>query len=175
MAEQTDSSNDAFRQGVYWVTSRIAIGRFATPERAEYLRSQGITHILNVSDAPSVISASEFGFDEVSDLPITDLSRIPDVQAVRCCEFISGALEKATHSKIFVHCVAGQNRSPTVVWLFLVSCGADSEMAKRLVVSASPDAVPGHSLLVDGTLIAEVASHGQKRNFTLRNCGVISR
>lgn len=172
MAERADSSDDSFHQGVFWVTSRIAIGRFATPGRAKYLQSQGVTHLLNVSDAPSVISEAEFSFVELTDVPITDLNRIPDEQVVRCCDFMNRALEKARHNKIYVHCIAGQNRSPTVVWLYLVSCGADSEVAKRLIVSAFPDAIPGHSLLVDDALIAKVVSHGRKNNFTLRDCGI---
>jgi hypothetical protein len=166
---QQSGADDTFRYGVCWLTDRIAFGRFATPERAAFLRSRGITHILNVSDAPSVIEAQQFGFDDVINQPIEDLSRISDDLVFQCCDVIDSVLRSSFHHKIYVHCTAGQNRSPTMVWLFLIACGTEPETAKRMIVSQSPDAVPGHNALVDDELIARVVERGQARNLAMPN------
>ena len=46
---------------VYPITKRIAIGQFATPDRAYCLLENGYTHVLNVSEAASVIRPSPNG------------------------------------------------------------------------------------------------------------------
>jgi protein-tyrosine phosphatase len=172
MSDYRNSTDEDFHHGVCWVTSRIAFGRFATPERALFLRSKCITHVINVSDATSVIDSQEFGFDKVMDIPIVDLTRIPVDIAIRCCDSINAVLRGMAHQKVFVHCTAGQNRSPTVVWLYLVACGIEPDTAKRMIVSKSPDAVPGHSSLVDCELIVSVKAHAMKKGFYTCDSGI---
>jgi protein-tyrosine phosphatase len=66
-------------------------------------------------------------------------------------------------SKIYVHCIAGQNRSPTIAWLYLVGCGVSPRDAKAMIERSSPDAIPGHSKLVDDQLIAAVIKLGEQQ------------
>ena len=75
-------------QRVFWITRRIAIGQFATEQRAEWLLEQGVTHILNVGEGPSVVTATEAGFRDVLDVSIEDLTQIPDDLAIRCLGII---------------------------------------------------------------------------------------
>ena len=49
-------------QGIYWITPRIAIGRFATVERCQHLLAQGVTHILNVAECPASPKRGSPGF-----------------------------------------------------------------------------------------------------------------
>ena len=63
-------------------------------------------------------------------------------------------------SHVYVHCIAGQNRSPTVVWLYLIACGVSLGNAKRLIEAKSPDSIPGHKKLVSQQLIDSVVEYG---------------
>jgi protein-tyrosine phosphatase len=149
-------------QGIYWITRRVAIGRFTTPERCCHLTEQGVTHILNVGDAPTLAEVRGAGFQSVVDIPVADLQRIPDATAIRCLDAIHDAL-CATDSKLYIHCTAGQNRSPTILWLYLIACGIDRDAAKRMIVLRCPDAIPGHGNLQDEALIEAVRMHGKAR------------
>ncbi len=150
------------KQGVFWITKRIAIGQFASERRCEWLLQQGVTHILNVADADTTEAARRAEFRDVVAVPVVDLALIPIESVVRCLDFIDEAMS-APDSKLYLHCIAGQNRSPTILWLFLLATGMDADQAKRLIVERCPDAVPGHAALVDEVLIAEVRAHGRKR------------
>lgn len=161
MIAMTPSFWQGLEQGIYWITPRIAIVRFATPERCQHLLAQGVTHILNVAEGPSLAETRLAGFQSVVDVPIVDLARIPDDVVLRCLDRIDEALRVAD-SKLYVHCTAGQNRSPTVLWLYLVACGTDPESAKRLIVRRCPDAIPGHGHLVDAELIELARQHGTR-------------
>ncbi len=134
------------KSGVYWITKRIAIGQFASEGRCDWLRQQGITHILNVADADASSASRESGFRKSMTVPITDLELIDLPSAVRCVDYIQDSLADQD-AKLYVHCIAGQNRSPTILWLFLVASGMNAEVARRMIVERCPDAVPGHSAL----------------------------
>ena len=43
---------------MYRITECLSIGPFASPERAEELLVAGVTHVLNVSDVPSIVSSA---------------------------------------------------------------------------------------------------------------------
>ena len=145
------SIEQAMSQGVFWITPQLAIGQFASEKRAQLLREQGVTHILNVSDAPSVVSV-ESGFSQVVDVLIEDNVPIPHESARRCIEFVDLAI-KDFAAKVYIHCTAGQNRSPTIAWLYLISTGMDERRARELISAKCPDAIPGHKLLVNEELI----------------------
>ena len=145
---------------VYWITKRIAQGQFATPERAAVLRDQGVTDILNVGEGGSVITTSEFGFNSVVDVPVVDLELIPSHVAVTATDALHEMLSNA-EARAFIHCIAGQNRSPTILWLYFLACGMDTEEAISLIAKRSPDAVPGHRRMVDGSLINLAKPHGE--------------
>ena len=153
--------DEAFSQSVYWITPRIALGRYVTPERATYLRGKGVTHVLNVGENPSTVNASEYGFAEIVDCPIVDLTRIPNEIAVDCVSTLHSFLCASSESKAYVHCLAGQRRSPTVAWLYFIARGLEPSRAKQLIEERVFDAVPGHSALVDDELIRSVIEFGR--------------
>ncbi len=142
------------------VTKRLFLGPFLTPNRAAYLRELGVTHALNVGEAPSVVSPSSCGFAEIRDRAIVDLALIPDAVAIDCLEQLHQML-RSSESKVYVHCIAGQNRSPTVVWLYLIACGMPRDKAKSIVETASPDAIPGHKTLANARLASLVEEYGR--------------
>lgn len=144
------------------VSSRLFVGPFLTPARAAYLQSLQVTDVLNVGEAPSIITAEEYGFRSIHDRPIADLALIPDVSAIEYLRLIHGVMQ-AKDARVYVHCIAGQNRSPTVAWLYLVACGVRPADAKTIIEASAPDAVPGHGRLVDARLIELVCSPGAER------------
>lgn len=151
---------DELMQQVFWITECIALGRFATEGRCEYLVEQGINRILNVSDAASVVSPATHCFDEVVHCPLLDVSRIPDDAAISILDTLHSLLTPEG-ARVYVHCTAGQLRSPTIVWLYLVACGIDPHEAGTLIGKRAPDAAPGHSKLVDEQLVVRVMAHGR--------------
>ena len=164
---ETHSLQSGMTHQIYWITRRIAQGRFATRERASHLRNEGITHILNVGESASIIKANDYGFKDDRDCPVADFQRIPEAVALTCLDALHEML-LVKESKVYIHCVAGQNRSPTILWLYLVACGMPPAVAKFLITNHTLDAVPGHSQLVDDQLIAAVVAHGAKRFLPLR-------
>jgi protein-tyrosine phosphatase len=150
------------RTQVYPVTRGICVGPFASRPRQADLRECGVTHVLNVSESPSLPVEEGAGFIEVAWLPVGDLTRIPDETARECLETLQRMLV-LPGSRVYVHCIAGRNRSPTVVWLYLVACGCDAAEARRWITERSPDAVPAHPLLVDGRLVEFARRHGAAR------------
>jgi protein-tyrosine phosphatase len=163
---------EGIRTQFFWITPRIAQGPFASEPRGIRRRADGVTHILNVGEAPNVLSAGPGGFREVAWHPVEDLARIPDEAAIAGIEALHRMLGESD-SKVYVHCIAGQNRSPTVLWLFLVACGLDPAAAKRLIGERNMDAVPGHSRLVDEELIRRVVLLGREDRWTTARAGLI--
>ncbi|PQO33479.1 hypothetical protein C5Y96_11615 [Blastopirellula marina] len=154
----------ALQEGVYPVTTRIAIGRFPAPGRCVYLLEKGYTHILNVSDAPSLASTRNSGFAEVKDLRIDDFMRIPTQDALDAVGSLYGMLN-VPGSLVYLHCIAGQMRSPTILWLYLVGLGMNEDAARQMIVEHCPDAHPGSATLIDAKLIASVQEWGQKLGY----------
>jgi protein-tyrosine phosphatase len=96
----------------------------------------------------------------VSWFDIEDRVLIPIDTALNAIDVIHRSLT-ADGGRIYVHCMAGWNRSPTIIWLYLRACGIPSGEAARLICAQAFDAVPGHTLLVDSNLIATVQSYGR--------------
>src|SRR4051812_31628842 len=167
-----ETSWNEIRTQFSWITPRIAQGPFASEPRGVRLRAEGMTHILNVGEAPSVLSAAPGGFREVAWHPVEDLARIPEEDALDCIGAIHRMLGESG-SKVYVHCIAGQNRSPMVLWLYLVACGHDPAAAKRLIEERNLDAVAGHSRFVDEALIRRVILHGRENDWTTARAGLI--
>ena len=142
------------------MTNDIYVGRFATRERLAELCRANITDILNVSNTPSQLKTDDGPFRSVTWIDIEDRTLIPTDIAINAIDTIHRSLISGG-GRIYVHCMAGWNRSPTILWLYLISCGLDSHDAARLICSEAFDAVPGHSLLVDSDLIATVQTHGR--------------
>jgi hypothetical protein len=146
---------------MYRITRSLSIGRFVTPERAEWLLESGVTHVLNVSDAPSRVMSGEGLFRAVEWVPITDLSRIPNPLATQAIDALH-RMASESDSQVYVHCIAGQLRSPTILWLYLIACGFTPVDARDVIEQRSLEAQPGHPRLVDDALIRHVQKHGRK-------------
>ncbi|MEM7478292.1 MAG: hypothetical protein AAF483_25165 [Planctomycetota bacterium] len=166
------SLESGMKHRVYWITKRITQGQFATPERAAVLRDQGVTHVLNVGECGSIIDASDFGFAGIVDVPIIDLQLIPNDVALRAMDALQEMLT-APNSIAYIHCIAGQNRSPTILWLYFVACGVLPDEASDLIGNRSPDAVPGHGRLIDAALVANAKSHGESNYVPLSDQSVL--
>ena len=148
------------RRRVFPITRSICLGPFASPERLETLVSEGVTHILNVGEAESVLTASDGPFREVAWHPIVDLEAIPAESAIGCLRVLHRMVSEPG-ARVYVHCLAGQNRSPTVVWLYLIACGVLPAEAKSVIECRAWDAVPGHKRLVEAGLIETVKELGR--------------
>lgn len=154
----------AFQEGVFPVTTRVAIGRFPAPGRCAYLLEQGYTHILNVSETPSLTSTIDAGFAEIRQVPIDDFIRMPTKDALEAVGTLHSMLN-VPNSQVYLHCIAGQMRSPTIMWLYLVGLGMDQAAAKEMIVHHCPDAQPGHETLVDSRLVASIKEWGLKLGY----------
>ena len=151
---------------VFEITSCLWQGPFASHQRLPALQAAGITHLLNVGESPNVLTIAEGPFVEIAWHPIADLERIPDAEALKCLDELH-RMVTLEHSRVYVHCVAGWNRSATVVWLYLVACGMAPDVAKELIGRRNIDAVPAHPRLVDEALVTAVQRHGKRHAYRL--------
>ena len=87
---------------------------------------------------------------------------IPEASAIECLNALHDSICDGD-SNVYVHCVAGWNRSPTILWLYLVSCGIASDTAADMITSASFDAVPAHSKLINCALVNRMRDYGVSR------------
>lgn len=147
---------------MYQVSQAIYIGPFLSPKRLESLREARISHVLNVSEAASVIGADGSPLREVAWHPMFDLEPI-SIDAATACLGTLHRMVCEPSARVYVHCIAGQNRSPTIVWLYFVACGLSPDDARELIERHVPDSVPGHGALVSRQLIAAAQAHGQRR------------
>ena len=114
----------ALKDGVFWITKRIGIGQFVSETRCQCLLAANVTHVLNVGEAESLPSTTN-SIQHVIDIPITDLQLIPVGTAEASVRAIHDVM-LLPDTKLFVHCIAGRNRSPTILWLYLLENGPSS-------------------------------------------------
>lgn len=148
---------------MYRVTQCLSVGPFALPERATELRAAGVTHVFNVSDTPSQLAAAD-GFAEVAEVPMSDSRRLSTFVLAFALDTLHRLVSKPG-AHVYVHCVMGQLRSPTVLWLYLVALGVPPEEAREWIEVRSPDAVAGHHRMVDGEHVLFAQKHGLARFF----------
>ncbi|MCI0359606.1 MAG: hypothetical protein L0211_14110 [Planctomycetaceae bacterium] len=146
---------------MFQITRVIWQGRFAVPHRLPELRAAGITHVLNVCEAPHVLTVADGPFFELCSLAIDDLQPITEPVALACLDTLH-RMATTAGSRVYLHCIAGCNRSPTVLWLYLVACGIDPQVAKEQISARNIDAVPGHSRLISPLLVAWAKDHGRR-------------
>jgi hypothetical protein len=152
-------ADDFYRHGIWWITRCLAQGGFPEERQCEILLRGGVTHLFNVSTSPYPASLVRLGFRGLMWRPVEDLKRIPDGVALECLDTLHAVLREPD-AKVYLHCVAGQNRSPSVLWLYLVACGMEPQEAENLIGRRSLDGVPRHPNLVDDALAAKVRAHG---------------
>ncbi len=148
---------------VYWVTKKLGVGPFVSPARALALKLAGVTDILNVSDSRTFPETLAAGFRSVVWVPIADF--VPIVEDdVRSILTALDTMFLTPDPKVFVHCLAGHNRSPTTIWLYLRSLGVNAEVAQQMIEQASPKAVGGHPLLVSVETTSSMVAHRLARS-----------
>jgi hypothetical protein len=146
------------------ITKVLSVGPFASPERAKDLLAAGVTHVLNVSDGPPVVGAGEGSFAEVAWVPMSDSRPLPRATTAWVLDTLH-ELVSVSGSHVYVHCVAGAVRSPTVLWLYLVACGLPPEHARELIESRSPAATAGHPRMVTDDHVLFAQMHGLTHYF----------
>ena len=144
---------------IFRITKCLWLGPFASPPRLPQLREAGITHVLNVSEAPSVLTIGQSGLADIRWRPLEDLSHLPVDETLAALADLH-TMATLVDSRVYVHCIAGQNRSPTVLWLYLIACGIGPDEARELISRRAPDAVPGHGRLVSEQLVAAALEYG---------------
>ena len=102
-----------------------------------------------------------------------------NVIAIRTAGLISAALD-ALHdmvttpdSQVYVHCVAGLVRSPTILWLYLISLGVPWKDAREWIQKRSPLASAGSSRMVDHEHRHLAKQHGRAKFLPLSRPDVI--
>jgi atypical dual specificity phosphatase len=110
-----------------WRASEILEGRLYLSElpgdeQVDRLKSQGFTHILNVTDLESSaedvsVFAKHFKYLRVN---IADMPDVPILEHFPSCNnFLDEAMD-SSEGKALVHCQAGVSRSPSVVIAYLM-------------------------------------------------------
>lgn len=154
---------------MFRITHALSLGPFATAERAELLLGRGVTHVLNVSDSPSIVGSA---FRESAWVPVKDYCRIPDETVVEALNALH-RMSSEPGSHVYVHCMAGRQRGPTVLWLYLIACGLDAATARAIIETRSHDACAGFAWLVDDASVLHAQQHGLKRFLPLTRGEVI--
>ena len=93
---------------------------------------------------------------------MSDLVRLPTSWLGETLDHMHRMLSEPD-GRLFVHCHAGQQRAPTVLWLYLCACGVESGEAASWIRDRSIDAQPGHSALVDSDMLDRAIAHGAAR------------
>lgn len=144
---------------MYRITQVLSVGPFATVERADRLRAAGVTHLFNVASGPSHLTAELYGFREVAWQPLDDSVKIPIPAMTEALDTVHRmASQPGAH--VYVHCAAGQLRSPTVLWLYLIALGVGAEEARDWIEERSPPACPGERRLVGPNHVLLAQKHG---------------
>ena len=114
------------------ITSRIYQGGWLRPRDIPELARLGITHILNLDlpyEEPLPFIEANFTLHNIyirDQCPMTP-------QLVRdAVEVIETSLSSPRH-KIYIHCIEGVSRSPTITWLYLIHKGLSPEDAAAIV------------------------------------------
>lgn len=143
---------------MYRITQCLSVGVFAQPEDVSRLLAAGVTHVLNVSDRPSAVSAAD-GFVDVAWVPMSDSRRLMPATAVPALNALHEfASQPGAH--VYVHCMVGRLRSPTILWLYLIALGVEADTARDIIESRSPHATAGHSQMVDHKHVQFALAHG---------------
>lgn len=145
---------------MFQITRNIWLGPFATDRLLTTLRFNGISHIVNVCGTSNQLNESDGPFENVAWLPVQDGKTIPKDVAVNCLNKLHQYVCVA-ESNVYIHCGAGIHRSPTVIWLYLLSCGIDPVEANRLITDSSPKAKPMDPNLITWQLVEEMKMLGR--------------
>ncbi len=131
------------------ITDKIFQNGYITENEAVQLRDCGVTHIINLDlpyTATRVDGIYRHGF-HINEILVHDKAPLTNDLARRVIAAMQRAvdLEKGI---VYVHCNAGLSRSPTAVWLYLVSMGYSAESASDIISNAAAHlSAPDHILV----------------------------
>ena len=110
------------------ITSQIYQGGWLRPQHIPELVQLGITHVLNLalpSTDPLLLDEANI---TVHNVPVRDYCLMTPQLVREIIEVIDTSLSSPGH-KIYIHCVVGVSRSPTITWLYLIHKGLSPEDA----------------------------------------------
>jgi protein-tyrosine phosphatase len=114
------------------ITPQIYQGGWLRPQNVSELIDLGITHVLNLDlpydDPQPCISANII----LANIFIRDACLMTPQIVRDAIGFIDRALSSSNH-KIYIHCIEGVSRSPTITWLYLIHRGSSPEEAAAKV------------------------------------------
>ncbi|KOR31432.1 hypothetical protein TI04_00805 [Achromatium sp. WMS2] len=152
---------------IHWITEHIAQGPKPYGNEYQDLVNNGITHILDLTEFSATVQDEITTQLHIIHEYIIDFQFIPYTQVEKCCQIIYDILEQPQH-KLYIHCWAGIGRSSTILWLYLIGCGIDPELAKNIIKTANRAATPGNKSLSDSSHIscikAYAADHGWSKS-----------
>jgi protein-tyrosine phosphatase len=143
---------------IFKISDGIYQGAYPNVDACKHLKKLEIGAILNVSGG-SVRSCDDSEINCLS-IPFPDGELIPIECIKTALDYIHDNVDNGVN--IFVHCLAGQNRSATILWLYYVSVYKDLEKSYQQFLDKTLDAVPGHPKLVGKIEIAFAMNY--KRN-----------
>lgn len=103
---------------------------------ANLLKKLGVTHLLNLHlEYLDARSLEALGF-KVVQIFVEDLAPMRQETA---CEIVDAMHDCVSQKdgRIYVHCDAGINRSPTAIWLYFLATGMSEEKAAKRIISAN--------------------------------------
>jgi protein-tyrosine phosphatase len=114
------------------ITPRIYQGGWLRAQHIPELIELGITHVLNL-DLPSTdpLPLAEANII-LHNIPVRDYCLMTPQLVREIMEAIDRSLSSPAH-KIYIHCVVGVSRSPTIAWLYLIHKGHSPEDATAKV------------------------------------------
>jgi hypothetical protein len=128
-----------------WVTPQLAIGTMIGSLRnMRILANAGITHVINLQD--DFDDATIVGDTGVQVYWLRIGGPIAQAPIEGAMEFARVALRDPDHS-LFIHCVAGRNRSPHIAYAALRMLGVTDSGARSRIRKAEPDAVMDDDVL----------------------------
>jgi protein-tyrosine phosphatase len=114
------------------ITSQIYQGGWPLPRDIPYLVQLGVTHLFNLDypyEDPLPFVEANF---TLHNLFIRDACLMLPQLVREAIEVIDQSLSSPGH-KIYIHCIEGVSRSPTITWLYLIHTGLSPEDAAEIV------------------------------------------
>ncbi len=114
------------------ITLQIYQGGWPLPQDVPLLVNLGITHVLNLDhpyEDPGPFVEANF---TLYNLFIRDACLMLPQLVREAIDVIEQSLS-SPHHKIYIHCIEGVSRSPTITWLYLIHKGLSPEDAAEKI------------------------------------------
>ena len=134
-----------------WITNRIAIGSEPSAADVRVMRQQGITDVLDLRGEPTANGPAErpepqlymgsgiaYHYVPMRDRGAPAPGSADDLAFRRAYEHGVSVIQYAMSDpsrRILVHCAAGENRSPSMVYAYLRSAGMSPTDAQDMIVA----------------------------------------